>query len=130
MQIKDFLKWFKLKTRLHSIEHKAPFVNEGDIWWASVGENIGSEINGKSQLFSRPVVIFKKLSHGFYLVIPTSTKVKTGTWYVPFSHKRKKMNTCLQQIRTIDYRRLSSKLGELDDEDMRKIKSGFQKLYL
>jgi hypothetical protein len=34
--------------------------------------SVRSEINGKSRLFSRPVIIFKKLAPGFYLVIPRS----------------------------------------------------------
>ena len=63
----------KPQRNLHSRKHQPPFVSEGDIWWASVGENVGSEINGKSDLFSRPVVIYKKLAHGFYSVVPTTT---------------------------------------------------------
>jgi hypothetical protein len=59
----------------------APLATAGDIWWASVGQNVGSEINGKSRLFSRPVIIFKKLAHGFYFVIPTTTKPKGLQYY-------------------------------------------------
>ncbi|MBI2097456.1 MAG: hypothetical protein HYT46_00770 [Candidatus Vogelbacteria bacterium] len=54
------------------------------------------------------VIIFKKLAHGFYFVIPT----------------------CLHQARTIDYRRLSSRLGQIDGHDFQKIKEAFAKLYL
>jgi hypothetical protein len=46
--------------------------------WASVGGNVGSEINGKSALFSRPVIIYKKLSHELYFVVPTRRKRKRG----------------------------------------------------
>ena len=35
------------------------------------------------------------------------------------------MFACLHQARSIDYRRLSSKLGTLDDEDFARIKAGF-----
>ena len=82
--MKRFFEWFGLKQRLHYITHVPPLVSERDIWWASIGENVGSEINGKSALFSRPVIVLKKLSHGFYFVIPTTTKVREGSWYVPF----------------------------------------------
>ena len=68
--IKKFINWIRVKERLHDIESKAPLVTEGEIWWVSIGENVGSEINGKSRLFSRPAIIFKKLAHGFYFVIP------------------------------------------------------------
>ena len=129
MYIKRFFEWIGLKEKLNSIDCDLPYVNVGDIWWASLGENIGSEINGKSALFSRPVVIFKKLSHNFYLVIPTTTKVRTGSWYVLFRQKSIKMNACLHQVRSMDYRRFSNKLGRLDDEDFERVKSSFWKLY-
>ena len=81
MFIKRFLDWIKLKEKLDSHNHSAPHVSEGEIWWASIGENVGSEINGKSNLFSRPVIIFKKLAHEFYFVIPTTTQTRSGSWY-------------------------------------------------
>src|ERR1700680_3090772 len=105
--MKRFLAWIGLKEKLHKTEDKPPLVSEGDIWWASVGENVGSEINGKSDLFSRPVVIFKKLSHGFYFVVPTTTQERKGSWFVAFRQQEKTMVARLHQARPIDYRRLS-----------------------
>ena len=128
--MKDFDTWCKKKKSLDALTHKAPFVSEHEIWWASIGENVGSEIGGKSALFSRPVIIFKKLAHGFYFVIPTTTQSKTGSWYVTFRYRGKDMTACLQQSRAIDHRRLSSKLGTLDDGDFVKIVNGFNELYL
>lgn len=127
---KDFNQWNVKKQRLDQLTHRPPFVSEGDIWWVSVGENIGSEVSGKSQQFSRPVIIFKKLAHSFYFVIPTTTKEHDGTWYVPFVHGGKTMYACLHQSRSIDHRRLSSKLGELDDKDYAKVREGFAQLYV
>jgi len=128
--MKDFENWFPLKEKLDTSSHKVPFVSEGDIWWMSIGENIGSEISGKNSLFSRPAIIYKKLSHSFYLIIPTTTKEKDGSWYVPFTQGQKNMVACLQQVRTVDYRRLSSKLGSLDQKDFERVQIGFSNLYL
>lgn len=127
--MKRFLEWITKKEKLHDAAHRPPLVSESEIWWASVGENIGSEINGKSRLFSRPVVIFKKLAHGFYLVVPTTTQTKTGSWFVPFRQGDTDMTACLHQVRSIDYRRLSSRLGKLDDHDFSRIRAGFTRLY-
>ncbi len=127
--MKNFIQWFALKPKLDSSIHRAPFVSEGDIWWASIGENVGSEIGGKSELLSRPVIIYKKLAHGFYFVIPTSTKEKNGSWYTTFTHKEKVTVACLHQARSIDYRRLSTKLGTLSSEDLDTVKTGFKTLY-
>jgi len=109
MMKKDFDKWNKKKK---------------------AGENVGSEIGGKSDLFSRPVIIFKKLSHGFYFIVPTTTQKRKGSWYVDFRQQGKNMIACLQRARAIDHRRLSSMLGTLDDKDFLRIIDGFQALYL
>jgi hypothetical protein len=60
--LKRFSEWFGLKKKLHERQQTPPLVSEREIWWASVGENVGSEINGKSALFSRPVIIYKALA--------------------------------------------------------------------
>lgn len=129
MTLKQFATWIGLKECLHNKNHTPPYVSEGDIWWASLGENIGSEINGKSALFSRPVIIHRKLAHGFYFVIPTTTQQRQGSWYVPFRQKGKLMIACLHQSRAIDHRRLSSKLGELDAADFAKVQTGFRNIF-
>lgn len=127
--IKRFLEWMTVKEKLHNSDAKPPLVKERDLWWVSFGENVGSEINGKSKLFSRPGVIIKKLSRGFYLVTPTTSQKKEGSWYVPIRQEGKEIFVCLHQIRTIDYRRLSSKMGQIDTNDFKKIKIAFASLY-
>ena len=65
--LKNFLEWFQLKPKLDNRNHKTPFVSQGQIWWCHLGENIGTEISGKSSQLTRPVIIFKKLSrHTFF----------------------------------------------------------------
>lgn len=127
--IKKFLEWIKLKEKLHNVQKGPPLVKERDLWWVSFGENIGSEINGKSGLFSRPGIILKKLSREFYLVAPTTSREKDGSWYVEITQEGKHRYVCLHQVRTIDHRRLSSRIGQIDSDDFEKIKNAFLKLY-
>ncbi len=127
--MKKFLEWIGLKERLHDNEHEPPFVSEREIWWVSLGENIGSELNGKSNRFTRPSLVLKKLAHGFFLIAPTTTQSHEGSWYVKVSLEGKDEYICLNQIRTIDHRRLYSRLGKLDDDDFRRVKEGFKRLY-
>jgi mRNA interferase MazF len=129
VRVNRFLEWIGLKQKLHQGTQSPPLVSAGDIWWASIGENVGSEINGKSRLFSRPVIVFKKLAHGFYFVIPTTTKLKVGSWYVAFRQADRDMVASLHQARAIDHRRLSTKLGQLDDSDFDRVREGFFELY-
>jgi mRNA interferase MazF len=128
--MKEFRRWMGIKEELHSRSHRPPFVSERDLWWASFGENVGSEMNGKSDRFSRPALILKKLAHGFYLVAPATTKPHSGTWYVTVTLAGKEECICLNQIRVIDYRRLYSKLGQIDTDSFDQVKAGFTRLYL
>lgn len=126
---KRFIEWIGLKEKLHNNNPKPPLVKERDLWWISIGENIGSEINGKSKLFSRPGIILKKLSHGFYLIVPTTSQKREGTWYQKIIYDGKDTYACLHQIRTIDYRRLSTRFGQIDGDDFLKLKEAFDRLY-
>jgi mRNA interferase MazF len=130
MHGKKFSEWMGVKGKLHFKKHRIPRVYEAEMWWASIGENVGTEINGKSQLFTRPVIVLKRLAQGFFFVIPVTTQIRDGTWYVTFKHRGKMMTACLHHTRSMDYRRLFSKIGELDDADFKRIKEGFQRLCL
>ncbi len=127
--IKRFFEWIKLKEKLHESDAKVPLFKEGEVWWCAVGENVGIEMNGKSQKFSRPVLIFKKLSNDGFLGMPLSTKIKIGTWYVAIIHRSIDCVVMLSQIRVISSKRLLEKYGELNQKDIAKIKDGFYKLY-
>jgi mRNA interferase MazF len=127
--MKNFLEWIKVKEKLHNVKNNPPLVAERDLWWIGFGENVGSEINGKSKVFTRPGLVLKKLSHGFYLIAPTTSQEKEGSWYVKITQGNKKMYVCLHQIRVVDYRRLFSRLGKLDGDDYKKVKESFIELY-
>lgn len=80
-------------------------------------------------MYVKKFLVLKKLAHGFYFVIPTTTKDQQGSWFIGFRHQGKDMKACLHQSRSMDHRRFYSKLGRLDDEDFSKVKEGFLKLY-
>jgi len=48
---------------------------------------------------------------------------------VEIRQEGKLMYVCLHQIRAVDYRRLSSRFGMVDEEDFKKIKTAFWRLY-
>ena len=74
--MKDFENWFPVKSKLNEGVHKPPYVSEGDIWWASIGQNVGSEIGGKSKQFTRPVIILKNYLTAFILLYQQVQKKK------------------------------------------------------
>lgn len=130
MLLKRFLEWISVKSRLHYGNQKPPLVSEGEIWWASLGENIGREINGKDSSFTRPVFIFKKLATDFYHIIPLTSQIHHGSWYVEYVHEGVIGIACLHQARSIDYRRIHRKMGKLENMNIEKIRKGFAELYI
>jgi len=51
---------------------KRIYINEREIWYTTLGQNIGNESNGK-KLFLRPVLVIKKIGSMFF-VVPMTTK--------------------------------------------------------
>ena len=127
--IKKFLEWIKLKERLHSKEHKPPLFKEGEIWWSYFGENVGTEMNGKGDAFTRPVIILKKYDRFSFLAIPLTTQGKEGTWYFTFTHNKKKQTAVLSQSRIINYKRLKERVGKVDSVDYENTKKAFLGLH-
>jgi hypothetical protein len=71
--MKDFQKWHHLKSELDKKEHGV-FINEREICFVSIGENIGFEQNGKNEMFERPVLVLKKFGTQTFIGIPLTSK--------------------------------------------------------
>ena len=59
--IKEIKKWLDLKIKLWTHD-KGVIFKQGEVWWCSLGLNLGEEIFGKGEKFSRPVLVFKKFT--------------------------------------------------------------------
>ena len=119
---KDFIKWHKAKRDIHK-RNERPFYHEREIWWCSVGENVGFEMDGKGVDFARPVLIIKGFSKEVFLCVPVTTKPKTGKYYVDINFgDGKSRKAILSQIRLVDSKRLQEKIVTLDEPHFREIK--------
>ena len=92
-----------------------PFFKEREVWWTSIGINIGHEEYGKGKRFLRPVLIFKKFGVFTFLGIPFSTARKIGDTYLSLEFNGKSNIALLGQIKTYDSRRLFKKCGFVDN---------------
>ena len=128
MYEKHFDAWIKVKEKIHNDSNKTPF-NEKEVWWCCLGENVGVEISGKGEDFTRPVVIFKKLSADEFLGIPLSTQLHNGSWYATFIFNSIRQTAFLSQIRTMSTFRLKRRIGELSNSDYKVIKKKLFELY-
>ena len=126
--IRDYKEWMLVKADTHNNGQYRTF-SEGQIWWCKWGENVGTEINGKGEMFLRPVYIFKKDGRLNFTGIPLTTKAHEGHGYVKFNFKNQETYAVLSQIKAISVFRLLRKKGEADDMDVEKIKLAFEKYF-
>ena|SRR3989344_6518846 len=120
--------WFKLKSKL-GVKETTILFREREIWWCSIGINIGDEQNGKNESFNRPVLILRKITKTSFVGLPMTSKSKIGSWYVPITLHGKISIILLHQVRLWDSRRLSSKIGQLDWKDYGEVKRKFTEFY-
>lgn len=119
---KDFKSWHNEKSQLHE-EKVRPFFHEKEIWFSSLGLNIGFEQDGRGESFLRPVVIIKKFNNEILWGIPPTKNKRKGMYYFSFKFDKDKESTAiLSQIRLIDSKRLQYKIGEVKDSDFLAIK--------
>ena len=96
---------------------KPPLFKERDIWWVSVGVNVGFEEDGKNDHFVRPVVVVKKFSRDLFFGLPMSKKIKSNKYYFRVSMGAEDVSVLMSQMRVFSSKRMWNKLGELDEGD-------------
>ncbi len=123
--MKNFKDWSFKKEKINSKGFIPPKVEEGEVWWVSIGINIGEEIDGKGENYRRPCVIYKKINNKRFLVIPGTSTERVGDMYFSINFSDQVGYFCLNQIRVIDYKRLDKKHKDslvLDHLKMKEIK--------
>lgn len=110
-------------------EHIPPLFNDGEIWWCRIGENIGTEIGGKGQFFSRPVLIIKKLDFRSFIGIPITSRIKKGSWYHQIHLDEKECTAVLIQISYFDHRRMDKLICTISPKNLESITIKTLKLF-
>ena len=126
--IKDYKKWMGKKSFINNKNPIRPF-HQGEIWWAAVGENVGVEIDGKSEKYSRPIVVLRKHSNLFFTAIPLTSRRHEGSWYVDFIFQNKIQTAVLVQAKSMDATRLYERIGKLSKSDYEKIRDKYLGLF-
>jgi len=118
---KNFNEWnaFKQKLDIKTINFN---FKERDIWWCSIGLNIGHEENGKSQFFSRPVLVIRKFNKNLFFGIPLTTQIKENKFYHKVIFKGKDCCAMLSQLKVFESKRMRSRMGDLPHTQFNEIK--------
>lgn len=126
--IGKFVNWTKLKIRIH-VSGRLAYPRERQIWWVSLGQNIGVEINGKNNRFERPVLVLKKYNDDACLVLPLSSKNKVGSFYFQFKNSNSEISVVnLSQARSISSKRFIRKIEKISTEDFDEVKTRFKQM--
>lgn len=125
---KDFDECNKVKKKLDA-KSKMILFKEGEIWWLSIGLNVGEEIYGKGKIYSRPVLVLKKISHQSCVVIPLSTQSKEGNRYFEFDIHNKRQIALIHQIKLVSTQRFIKRLATVPKKDFVEIRKAVVNFY-
>jgi mRNA interferase MazF len=120
---KDFDLWNDDKKRIDKI-NKIFYFKEREVWWCSLGVNIGYEADGKNQQFVRPILILKTFGNGTCWMLPLTSVKKENPYYYEclIQGAIEKSYIVLSQIKLISNKRIIKKMGMISREDFQKVK--------
>ena len=113
---KDFDGWNSKKKHIHS-HAVAPFYHKREIWWCSLGVNVGFEQDGTGANYDRPVLVIQGFNPHVFFGVALTGKIKQGRYYAPIGKvEGREASVILSQARLIDTKRLIRKAGTLEKE--------------
>lgn len=118
MNSKDFDSWNGLKKNLDVRQSWPPGFNEGEIWWASIGLNIGDEEDGKNMDFERPVLIVRRFNNRVAVIVPITSSNKDNEYH----SKVGKVFAIVSQIRLISAKRLNRYFRRITKEEFENVR--------
>lgn len=126
---KDFQKWHREKSHIHHDKIR-PFFHLQEVWFCSLGANVGFEQDGGGDKYLRPVLVLRKFNNEVLWALPFTKHVKRGKYYfrVQVSNSKTESTLILSQIRLIDAKRLQYKLGYISRKDFSELKKRLRAL--
>lgn len=128
LEKKRYLSWYSKKI---IIQQKTSFPNfsERDIWWCSLGSNIGFEQDGKNEDFERPVLILKKFSKDVFIGIPLTSLDKENRYYFSYPLHDKKGSFILTHSRLLSAKRLNRRISKVGKDIFDNITKRYLELF-
>ena len=126
-RMKNFDDWNNLKKNIDGGKRK--LYKARDIWWCSLGTNVGFEQDGTGKDYERPVVVLRGFSKDVCLVVPLTTSAKKNKYHVVLGEVGgKSAAAIISQVRLVDVRRFIDKIGMLDKEKFEEMKNAVKDL--
>ncbi len=121
MYVKNHDAWNCIKKEINNKEQKST-VRPGEIRWMFCGVNVGSEIDGKGSIFSRPALIVDTIGTNLALVIPMSSKTHDRAGYIPFLFNTRPVSLCIHQMRVVSQKRFFRRIYKVSEDKLREVK--------
>ena len=128
---KDFDIWNKKKKDIDRI-NTFPEFHEREIWFVTLGLNIGFEEDGKGEDFLRPILILRKFSKQVFYGLPLTSTIKENNkfYFILKNHGLKNGSVILSQMRLIDVKRLSYRIGSVGEKEFKELKEKLKDLLI
>lgn len=126
-KLEEFIEWTKLKIRIHSLKQREVYFKEKQIWWCSLGVNVGFEQDGKHESFERPVLVLKKFSPNILWIVPLTRIGKISRYYFQLEQGGEDSFVILSQLRVVSSKRLLRKMRTIHDYEFKEIKKRIRK---
>jgi mRNA interferase MazF len=127
---KDFNGWNHKKQEVHNAKG-APFFHEREVWWCSLGVNVGSEQDGTGANYDRPVVVVRGFNKDLFFGVALTGKKKRGRYYFPLGQiEGREATAVLSQVRLIDAKRLVRKAQTLNEALFAELKTALRNTLL
>ena len=119
--MKDFDSWNGIKKTIEEVKNNA-FCKPAEVWWCSLGLNIGFEQDGKNELFERPVLVVRRFNKYVFWGVPLSTKIKPeNPHYLQLRHEEQDYSAIVSQLRLYDSKRLQRKMYKIEKTELLKV---------
>lgn len=126
---KEFDAWNSRKKEIHR-NGIGRFYHEREVWWCSLGVNIGNEHDGRGLMFQRPVLVVKGLSAHTCVVIPLTTSRREHPMRIPLGNiGGKESVVVISQLRVVDTRRFTERLDILDKSIFKDIRKAVKMMF-
>jgi len=119
--MKHFDAWNEVKKALDGSAHW-PYFKEGEIWFSSIGLNVGDEEDGENAKFERPVLILRRFNRRIFIGVSLSSIAKPDNkYYLSTKFKDKKVSIIVSQVRPFSVKRLRRRMGTLSFEQLHEV---------
>jgi mRNA interferase MazF len=118
---KDFDSWSRQKRNIHT-QGERPFYHAREIWWCTVGVNIGNELDGTGKHHDRPVLVIRPFNAETFFGVMLVGHPRGGRYYFPLGIVGDRDAVAnLSQARLFDSKRLIRKIAMLDERTFREL---------